>query len=117
MSRSAEEVLHDHLERRKQGDLRGDIAANYADDVLVISKDGVFRGHDGVRHTASILEEMLPAAEFSYDLVRIADGVGLLSWSARAANGARTRFGADTFVIRDGLIRVQTIHYDVGGGS
>lgn len=111
--RSPEQVLDDHLRRRCVGDLEGDLASNYADDVLVISKDGVFRGKDGVRHTAWILAEALPDAQFHYDLLRTADDIGLLSWSGQGSDGSRTCHGADTFVVRDQKIVVQTIHFEV----
>lgn len=115
MGRSAEAVLRDHLDRREHGDLEGDLRANYAEDVIVLSKEGVFRGHEGVRAAAANLHRSLPDARYSYDLVRVCEEIGLLGWSARAATGARTCQGVDSFVIRDGLIRAQTIHYDVAG--
>jgi hypothetical protein len=60
MNRSPEAVLQDHLERRCNQDLEGDLAANSSDKILVISKDGVLRGKDGIRHTADILAENSP---------------------------------------------------------
>lgn len=47
--KSTEEVLRNHLERRCRHDLEGDLAHNYADHVVVLSKDGVFHGKDGIR--------------------------------------------------------------------
>lgn len=111
--RSTEEVLRDHLARRTQGDLDGDIEANYAPDLVVLSKDGVFHGRDGIRCTAGILEQWLPDATFSYDLLQVDGELALLSWSAIARNGAATCHGADTFVVRGGRIVAQTIHYEV----
>jgi hypothetical protein len=55
MRRSAKEVFDDHLERRKQGDLR----RNYAEDVAVLTARGVLRGHDGVRRSAALLYEAI----------------------------------------------------------
>lgn len=116
-ARSTEEVVTDHLARRARGDLEGDLAANYAEDVVVLSKDGGYRGRDGIRTTAAILADLLPEASFSYDLLRIEDEFALLGWSATAANGARTCQGADSFTVRNGRIAAQTIHYEVKGGS
>ncbi len=107
------EVLRDHLRRRQHHDLEGDLAANYAADVVVLSKDGAYHGHDGIRQTAAILHDLLPDAEFSYDLVRVEDGIGLLGWSATINGKTRVRGGADSFVIRDGRIAAQTIHYAI----
>lgn len=114
--RTTQDVLRDHLERRCRSDLEGDIDNNYSEDLVVLSKDGVFRGKAGIRHTARILAENLPDAHFNYDLLRVADAFALLSWSATASDGSRTCHGADTFVVRDGRIAVQTIHFEVKGG-
>ncbi|MGV2496765.1 nuclear transport factor 2 family protein [Pelagerythrobacter aerophilus] len=111
--RSTREVIEDHLALRREHDLGADVERNYADDLLVMAKDGVFRGKDGIRKTARILQENLPDATYRYELLRVADDYALLGWSATAANGARTRHGADAFVVKDGLIAVQIIHYDV----
>ena len=113
--RSTEEVLSDHLERRCRHDLDGDLAHNYSEGLIVISKDGVFHGKDGIRNTARTLESCLPNAKFSYDIVRTEGDIGFLSWSALAENGNHTSHGADTFVVRNGLIVAQTIHYEVSG--
>lgn len=115
MSRSTKDVLQDHLDRRSRGDLEGDLAANYADELVVLSKDGVYRGKDGIRRTAEILAQQLPDARFDYDLLRTDGAYGLLSWSAHAADGARTCHGADSFVVQAGRIVCQTIHYEVKG--
>lgn len=105
--------MRDHLDRRCAGDLEGDIAHNYADELIVLSKDGVFRGKDGIRHTAGILARNLPDAEFNYDILRCADEFAMLSWSARSSNGGHTCHGADSYVIRDGRIVAQTIQFEV----
>ncbi len=114
MNRSTREVLEDHLERRRAGDLEGDLAHNYAeDDLIVLSKDGAYRGQDGIRTTASFLKELLPGARYSYDIVRAEGEIALLVWSCTADNGATVCEGADSFVIRDGRIVTQTICYAV----
>lgn len=89
--------MRDHLDRRCAGDLDGDIAHNYSDGLIVLSKDGVFHGKEGIRHTARILASSLPDAEFHYDLLRCADEFALLSWSAKSSNGGRTCHGADSY--------------------
>ncbi|HYC96818.1 MAG TPA: hypothetical protein VEB62_02560 [Brevundimonas sp.] len=112
-ARSPRAVLDDHLARRLDGDIEGDLAANYAPGVTILTKDGVYSGWSGIRQTAALLERMLPEARFSYDVVRVADELAILSWSAVAANGARTCWGADSYLIRNGLIVGQTIQYEV----
>jgi hypothetical protein len=111
--RSTEQVLKDHLDRRCSGDVEGDLQANYADDLVVLCKDGVFRGKDAIRTTARILEQNLPDASFRYDMLRIVDEFGLLSWSGTGSDGSRTCHGADSYVVRSGRIVAQTIHFEV----
>jgi hypothetical protein len=111
--RSTRDVLECHLALRRKGDLEEDIARNYGDDLVVIAKDGVFHGADGIRTTASILHANLPDAEYDFDLLEVSDKYALLGWSARAADGTRSSHGADAFVVEDGRIAVQMIHYEV----
>ncbi len=87
--------------------------ANYAEDVVVLSKDGVYRGKDGIRTTAGILRRNLPDATFEYDLLRVADEFGILSWSAQGSDGSHTCHGADSYVVRDGRIVAHTIQFEV----
>lgn len=57
----------------------------------------------------------------------VVDEIALMEWAAHAADGSRVEDGADSFVVRDGRIQAQTIHYSVqpaprhapgaGGGS
>lgn len=114
-TRSTSEVLHDHLRRRKDGDLEGDIETNYSPDVVLLSAEGVHRGHDGVRTLASVLHSYARDARYEYDQV-VCDGeVGLLNWSGDSES-VRIRDGADSYVVRDGRIVAQTIHFSVDGG-
>jgi SnoaL-like protein len=110
--RSPIEVLDDHLRRAKEGDLEGDIGANYADDVVLIDRETVRRGHAGVRDAARQLAGELPDASYEYVTTHVDGEIGYLQWTA-TARGARVEHGTDTFVIRDGLIRAQTWYYRV----
>lgn len=69
------------------------------------------------RAAAEVFEDHLRLAQggtVDEDLARnYAADVGFLEWTARAADGSRVEDGADSFVIRDGRIRAQTIHYTV----
>ncbi len=111
-SRSAEEVFHDHLRESKEGTVEDDLARNYAVDVVIITGRGVYHGHDGVRQLAQILQDELPNATFEYRTMLLAGEVAFLEWTARADN-AKVEDGADSFVIRDGRIVAQTIHYTI----
>jgi hypothetical protein len=111
--RTTEQVLRDHLERRRCGDLEGDLRANYSDELVVLSKDGIYRGKDGIRKCAAILKKILPDATFDFDVVRAADEYGMLGWRGAGGNGSEACHGADSYVIRDGRIIAQTIQYEV----
>jgi hypothetical protein len=114
-SRPTTEVFDDHLERARRGDVEGDLERNYAPDVVVLSVYGVHRGHVGTRELADLLERQLPSAQFDYTLRLVEGDVALLEWTA-TADGARVEDGVDTFVVRDGRIVAQTIHYTVQSG-
>ncbi len=89
-----------------------DLARNYAEDVVVLTGRGIFRGHDGVRHLARLLPDELPNCTFEYRTRLVEGEVAFLEWTARA-DGARVDDGADSFLIRGGRIVAQTIHYTV----
>jgi hypothetical protein len=111
-NRTPTEVLEDHLALAAAGDWETDIERNVADDIVVLTGFGVFEGRDQVRLLAELLDAQLPNARFEYTAVVVRGDVGFLEWRADA-DGARVRDGADSFVIRDGRIVAQTIHYTV----
>lgn len=65
--RSTTEVFEDHLAKRLKGDVEGDIKANYARDVVLLTGTGVFKGHDGVRESAAELAKYTGDMEFVYN--------------------------------------------------
>jgi hypothetical protein len=110
--RSAKEVLDDHLRESQEGSVEADLGRNYAEDLVVLSGRGVYRGHDGLRQLAEMLREELPKSTFEYRTHLVEGDVGFLEWSGRGEN-AYVDDGADSYVIRDGKIVAQTIHYTV----
>jgi hypothetical protein len=112
--RSVSEVFASHLALRKQGRVDEDIATNYSPEVVLLTLSGVYRGHAGVRACANELQCHLPEADFRYKVRLVEGDIAYLAWSGRSPAGA-VRDGADTFLIRDGWIVVQTIHYNVDG--
>lgn len=110
--RSIDEVLRDHLRRRCRGDLDGDLAANYGSDVVLVSDEGVHRGHDGVRALAAVLRTHVPSGEHMYEPLISAGDVGVLRWTAEAG-GTEVHEGVETYVVRAGVITAQTIHRSV----
>lgn len=108
--RATEEVFADHLALAQAGDLETDLARNFAADCVLLTGFGTFSGHAGVREAAALLARQLPAARFIYRTRLWHGEIAFLEWEAEA-EGAAVRDGADSFLIREGRIRVMTIHY------
>lgn len=114
--RSTRAVLESHLRNRRSGELDRDLAENYDEDVVVISAEGVSRGHEGVRRLAGILRSYVPASSYEYDDLTAEGPIGMLRWHARDA-GTVVHGGADSYLIQHGKICAQTIHYSVATSS
>lgn len=110
--RAPEEVFADHLELALQGRFEEDIARNYAPDCLVMTGNVTSSGHAALRALAERLEKELPSRNYRYTTTRCANDVAFLEWTAEDDH-VQVDDGADTFVIRNGKIIAQTIHYTV----
>lgn len=110
--RDARGVFEDHLREATAGSIEADLRRNYAEDVVVLTGGGVHHGHEGLRELNRRLQRELPKAVYRYRTKRVEGDVAFLEWTASAAD-VRVDDGADTFVIRDGRIVAQTIHYTV----
>jgi ketosteroid isomerase-like protein len=111
MTRTPEEVFSHHAQALGAGDL-DEIVADYADDAAFITPAGVRRGKDGVRAAFTRLLADVPDAKWELKTEIYEGDVLFLEWAADAAT-TRVEDGIDTFVFRDGLIRVQTVRYTV----
>jgi hypothetical protein len=109
MTRTPQEVFQHHGEALMAEDLDG-IVSDYSDDALVISRGGALRGKDGVRHAFVKLIGDLPGARWKLPTQIFEDDILLLEWKAESEK-VKVEDGTDTFVFRDGLIRVQTLCY------
>jgi ketosteroid isomerase-like protein len=109
MARTPQEVFDHHGQALMAGDLDG-IVSDYADDAVFITPEGVLHGKDGVRQAFVKLLGDLPSAHWELPTVLFEDDVLLLEWKAESAK-TKADDGIDTFVFRDGLIRVQTVRY------
>ena len=111
MTRTPEEVFQHHAKALGAGDL-DEIVADYADDAVFITPAGVKRGIDGVREGFTQLLADVPDAAWDLKTLIFENDVLFLEWAADAG-ATRVDDGIDTFVFRDGLIRVQTVRYTV----
>ena len=110
--RTTTEVFQDHLAKRLVGDVEGDIKENYSEDVVFLTGTGAFEGHEGVRKSAAELEHYVGSIPFEYTHTLIRGDYAFLEWTA-SGDGRAVCDGADGFVIKDGKIVLQTIHYSV----
>jgi hypothetical protein len=111
-SRSTREVLDDHLRLADEGAVEDDLARNVAEDVVMLTGRGVFRGHDGVRELARQLYEEIPSGRWTYVSTQVEGRMAFLEWVVDAGP-FRIPDGADSYLVEDGKIRAQTIHYSV----
>lgn len=110
--RSTQDVFDDHLELARRGDVETDLRRNFAEDCVLLTTYGVFKGHEGSRAAAELLERQIPKARYDYRTRMVHGEMAFLEWTAEG-EGARTDDGADSYLIRNGRIHVMTIHYTV----
>lgn len=119
-ARSTQEVLDEHLniaqgwEEKDLGSvIEEDLRRNVAEDVVVLTSRGTFRGHQGVIELAEMLGEELPDHNsFKYTHTSVEGRMGFLKWEYEDST-TRVRDGADSYLIEGGKIVAQTIHYTV----
>ncbi len=120
-SRTAQEVLDDHLnvtehfgaEEDWRSIVEEDIRRNISGDIVILINRGTFRGHEGVRRLAQMLDEELPEhRSFEYTYRAVEGRMAFLEW-AYEDDKVRVRDGADSYLIEGGKIIAQTIHYTV----
>jgi hypothetical protein len=116
-TRTTQEVFDDHLRLRRQGETEQDMERNYADNVVVLSGSGINHGPDGIRTTATILAKDMPGGSWEYRVRLVEGDYAFLQWTGRTVRARKVCDGADSFVIRDGRIAFQSIHYTVHGDN
>jgi predicted SnoaL-like aldol condensation-catalyzing enzyme len=108
-TRSPQEVFNHHAQALGAEDLE-EIVADYSDDAIFVTPAGVQRGKDGIRQAFTKLLGEVPQATWDLKTTIYEDDILFLEWGAQGG-GNRIQDGIDTFVFRDGLIRVQTVRY------
>lgn len=111
MTRTPEEIFQHHAQALGAGDLN-EIIADYSDDAVFITPAGVKRGKDGVQAGFVQLLADVPGAKWDLKTQIYENDILFLEWAAESA-ATFVEDGIDTFVFRDGLIRVQTVRYTV----
>ena len=93
--------------------LEEDLRRNVSEDIVILINRGTFHGHEGVRQLAHMLGEELPEhRSFEYTYSAVEGRMAFLEWAYEDDN-VRVRDGADSYLIENGKIVAQTIHYTV----
>jgi hypothetical protein len=108
-TRTPKQIFQHHAEALGGEDLDG-IVADYSDDAFFMTPAGVLRGKAGIRQAFTKLLSDVPKAKWNLKTQLYENDILLLEWTA---DSARTKIddGIDTFVFKDGFIRVQTVRY------
>ncbi len=110
--RSARAVFEEHLKLAREGNMEEELIRNNAEDIVLLTNYGRFHGHQGVKEAAKLLEEQLPNGTYNYKLKLCHENICFLHWTGDSEE-SYILDGADSFLIEDGKIKVQTIFYTV----
>jgi uncharacterized protein (TIGR02246 family) len=102
-------VLDRHMVAFGAGDADA-LAADYADDAVVINQQAVTVGRDAIRDAFARVFSgpFAPGTyEFVLDLATVEGDLAYITWHATCAN-FDIAFGTDTFIVKDGQIVAQT---------
>jgi uncharacterized protein (TIGR02246 family) len=106
---TARQVFEHHLGAFSAGDLDG-ILSDYTDDSILIVSDGALKGRQAIRgFFEGVLASLFTPGtyEFTMDTLHVVNDVVYLVWHATCAS-ADIVFAADTVLIKNGKIAVQT---------
>lgn len=110
--RTTQDVFDDHLWQSNHGTIEEDFARNYADDVVLLTGEGIYYGFDGLNQLNQLLMQALPGAHFDYYNRLVSGEMAFLEWGTQTEK-SQVKDGADSYLIRNGRIIAQTIHYTV----
>src|SRR3712207_1332713 len=106
MARTPQEIFQHHVAAIGAGDVDA-VVADYAEDAVLVTPEGVTRGREGIRQVFTSLLGDLPDAAWEVPTQVFEGDVLLIEWTAVAEKGRAE--GVDTFVFADDAIRVQTV--------
>ncbi len=107
---STHDVMTRHLDAFQAGDVDA-VMADYADDAVMISPNGVRRGAAEIREAfAGFFAGLFAPGTYTFttDLTTAEGETAFMLWHAECT-GATIPIGTDTLVIRDGKIVAQTV--------
>ena len=95
MTRTPQEIFAHHASALMAGDV-DELVADYAEDAVIITPAGLFRGRDGVREWVDGMLTALPEATWDVPTQVYEGDVLFIEWSA-VAKASRVTDGVDTF--------------------
>jgi hypothetical protein len=103
-----EEVLDHHLRCFGALDLDG-IMADFSDNSVLLTVDGALKGRDAIRgfFAQAFVEFGQPGTTFAMLARHVAEDCALVVWDAETVAN-KFESATDTFVVRDGMIAIQT---------
>ncbi|NLW33828.1 MAG: nuclear transport factor 2 family protein [Fibrobacter sp.] len=110
--RSTKDVFESHILLVVDWNFDVDIEKNYSRDCVLISSYGTFYGKEGIKKAVALRESQIPEASFLYTTKSWYGEVAFLEWQADS-DKTYVDDGADTFIIKNGKIVIQTRHYTV----
>ncbi|MDO5575546.1 MAG: nuclear transport factor 2 family protein [Fibrobacter sp.] len=110
--RNTKDVFESHMLLVLNWNFDTDIEKNYSNDCVLVSSYGTFYGKEGIRRAFALSEVLIPEASFLYITKSWYGEVAFLEWQAHS-DKTYVDDGADTFVIKNGRISIQTSHYTV----
>lgn len=103
-----QEVLNRHLDLSRSQSER-DFLECYREGSFLVMRSGVRRGIEGIRACYRQLNQELPNACYTYNVIIVEQDVAFVEWSADSDTHT-VADGVDSYVIEKGYIRAQTIH-------
>ncbi len=106
MTRSTQEVFDSHREAIETANWEK-LAADYAEDAIMVTLDGVFKGREEIftGFFQTILGQY-PDVKINFGKTVVEDNVCMLYWTAEASK-VSVPHGTAVFIIEDGLIQRQ----------
>jgi hypothetical protein len=106
-TRSTREVIEDHIQLQITGQLEEDLYRNYHADAVLLTELGHICGYDAWRDRVGALYRPAEGAYYEIESLQVQDHYAFLVWKAGSA-GYVIDGAADSFVVVDGKIRMQT---------
>jgi ketosteroid isomerase-like protein len=106
-----ESILDHHMDAFGRGDVDA-IVEDFTEQSTIIFPKSVITGLDNIReHFLNLIQNIFPQGT-QYELVEktVVGNIAYLIWNAES-DRCKIPFGTDTFIFKDGKIKVQTVAF------